>query len=126
VAVVDYDREPKPWPGSPTLYGHPASLCTRGPDVTRASPRPALRVLGPGEADRQALLDEWVLRQRAGGLSAKTIRERIGVLEREWCHFRVWPVSGHDARAGVIMFVVMRTLGWARSNGGRRHNWARA
>ena len=50
--------------------------------MTRAVGRPALRVLGPGEAERQALLDEWVLRQRAGGLSAKTIRERLAVVSR--------------------------------------------
>src|SRR5450755_4195223 len=40
---------------------------------------PVLRVLTPDDADRQALLDEWVLRQRAAGLSEKTIRERLGI-----------------------------------------------
>ena len=51
-------------------------------DVTRVVGRPALRVLGPGEAERQTLLEELVLRQRAGGLSAKTIRERLAVVSR--------------------------------------------
>ena len=62
-------------------------------DVTRAVGRPALRVLGPGEAERQALLDEWVLRQRAGGLSAKTIRERLAVVSRLSDPVRLSPVD---------------------------------
>ena len=43
---------------------------------------PVLHVLTPDDADRQALLDEWVLRQRAAGLSEKTIRERLGIIGR--------------------------------------------
>jgi len=30
----------------------------------------------------------------------------------EGCHFTVWPVTGRDARPGVITAVVVRTLGW--------------
>jgi len=44
---------------------------------------PALWVLSPSDVDQQALLDEWVLRQRAAGLSEKTIRERVGVIGLE-------------------------------------------
>ena len=61
--------------------------------MTRAVGRPALRVLGPGEAERQALLDEWVLRQRAGGLSAKTIQERLAVVSRLSDPVRLSPVD---------------------------------
>jgi len=43
---------------------------------------PALRVLSPSDVDQQALLDEWVVRRRAAGLSEKTIRERVGVIGR--------------------------------------------
>ena len=61
--------------------------------MTRAVGRPALRVLGPGEAERQVLLEEWVLRQRAGGLSAKTIRERLAVVSRLSDPVRLTPVD---------------------------------
>ncbi len=43
---------------------------------------PVLHVLTLDDADRQQLLDEWVLRQRAAGLSEKTIRERLGIICR--------------------------------------------
>ena len=36
----------------------------------------------PENADRQALLDEWVVRHRAAGLSEKTIQERLGIICR--------------------------------------------
>ncbi len=66
----------------PVKAGEPASVERTSVHECGRNRAPVLRVLTPDDADRQALLDEWVLRQRAAGLSEKTIRERLGIIGR--------------------------------------------
>ena len=72
---------PTTGPG-PVKAGESASVERASVHECGRNRAPVLRVLTPYDADRQALLDEWVLRQRAAGLSEKTIRERLGVIGR--------------------------------------------
>lgn len=53
----------------PVKAGEPASYEPTSVHETGRNRAPALRVLTPDDADRQALLNEWVLRQPAAGLS---------------------------------------------------------
>ena len=66
----------------PVKAGEPAFVERTSVHECGRSRAPVLHVLTPDDADRQALLDEWVLRQRAAGLSEKTIRERLGIIGR--------------------------------------------
>ena len=96
---------------------------------------PALWVLSPSDVDQQALLDEWVLRQRAAGLSEKTIRERVGVigLETAICCRGLnltAPGEGRLSNAANLTAVdVKRFLAnpaWARSTRATYHGAIRA
>ena len=48
--------------------------------------------------------------RRAGPGAAPADRREVRV--PEGCHVTAWPVTRHDARTGMIRFVVVRTLGW--------------
>src|SRR5664279_5378108 len=78
---------------------------------------PALRVLSPSDVDQQALLDEWVLRQRADGLSEKTIRERVGVIGR---------LSNAANLTAVDVERFLANQAWARSTRATYHGAIRA
>ena len=85
--------------------------------MTRPIGRPVLRVLGPSDAERRALLEEWVLRQRAAGLSAKTIRERIAVIGR-------LPDPAHLTPTDVDRFLA--NPAWAKATRATYHGAIRA
>lgn len=76
-----------------------------------------LRMSTPKDAGDRALLDEWVLRQRAAGLSEKTIRERIGIICR-------LPNAATLTAVDVDRFLA--NPAWARSTRATYHGAIRA